>query len=318
MGPPAEETIRVFAPAKINWYLAVERRRSDGYHDIVTVFQTIDWGDELVCRPRRERTCRIACNDPAVPLDETNLVARAWRRLAERCGRRVGGLDVRLVKRIPAGAGLGGGSSDAAAALLALRRMYELPLGREALEAEAAALGSDCAFFIRGGTALGRGRGEALTPLENRLASLALVVVWPGFASPTAAAYSAIEPRHYEPGLVAVESLASALQRGDVNGLESFKRNIFDRVVIPADSRYKTLVERLRAEGLEGAMLAGSGSAVFAIARDPAQARRAARRLANEYPVVRVARLRRCGARLLPGGAVRRAGRPAGRDRNER
>ena len=100
--------LRVFAPAKINWYLAIERRRPDGYHDILTVFQTLAWGDELRLRATGEDACRIRCNDPAVPTGDENLVARAWRRLREAMPDRVGGVDVELVKRIPAGAGLGG------------------------------------------------------------------------------------------------------------------------------------------------------------------------------------------------------------------
>ena len=161
--------LRLFAPAKINWVLTIERKRPDGYHDIHTVFQAISFGDELTCRPADEDACLIQCNDPAVPSGPDNLVARAWLRLRQAFPERVRGLTVQLDKRVPAGAGLGGGSSDAAATLVAVNRIYGLGLRTAQLEAHAAALGSDCAFFIRGGTAQADGRGERLTPLRGHL-----------------------------------------------------------------------------------------------------------------------------------------------------
>jgi len=298
--PEPRPPIRVFAPAKINWCLVVERRRPDGYHEIATILQTLDWGDELRCRATRERSCRIECDDPAVPLDDSNLIARAWRAVAAAWPGRVGGLHVRLLKRIPAGGGLGGGSSDAAATLVALRRLYDLPLGARELENLASALGSDCPFFIRGGTALARGRGEILTPLASRLPSPALVVVWPGFASSTARAYAAIKPAHWESGLV-VERVADALRQGDRKTLELLKRNVFDRVVIPRDARFRQLKERMEEAGLQAPMLCGSGACLFGLARDMTHARRAAAALARLYPMARAARPRRSGVRLLPG-----------------
>ena len=99
------EQVRVFAPAKINWILTIRSRRPDGYHDLDTVFQALNWGDELICRRLRVPRCRLLCDAPGVPLGDDNLVARAWRLLREAFGGRVGGLEVRLLKRIPVGAG---------------------------------------------------------------------------------------------------------------------------------------------------------------------------------------------------------------------
>src|SRR5690606_25268621 len=129
----------------------------------------------------REPVCRITCDMPDVPTGDDNLIARAWRALRQACPERVGGLSVRLTKRIPAGAGLGGGSSNAAATLYALRRIYRLPLSRAQLENHALAVGCDCPFFLRGGAVLATGLGEIMTSLPNRLPPLWLVVAWPGF-----------------------------------------------------------------------------------------------------------------------------------------
>jgi 4-diphosphocytidyl-2-C-methyl-D-erythritol kinase len=293
-----ESPLRIFAPAKINWILTVEKKRQDGYHDIHTVFQTLSWGDELRCRPLPDPVCRIQCNDPAVPTGAENLIARTWRLLAEACPGRVGGLQVELRKRIPAGAGLGGGSSDAAAALLALDRLYQLRLNRPQMEHYAAQIGSDCAFFIRGGTAVGTGRGEHLAPVPSRLPPLWLVVVFPGFHSSTAEAYRRIQPEHWENGR-ATAQVVSAIERGELSILRSLSRNVFNTIAIGSDMRYKTLKDRLLQEGLNDPMLSGSGSAMFAYADSPSHARQASCHLMRVYPLAFGARPRRTGIGVL-------------------
>jgi len=299
--PPVKQVapeIRVFAPAKINWNLTIERRRADGFHDIQTVFQALSWGDELRCRPLAKPVCRISCGDPAVPTGADNLIAKAWRLLRETCPGHVGGVVVELLKRVPMGAGLGGGSSDGAATLVALRRLYGLKLTGEKLVALAARLGSDCAFFIRGGTAAGAGRGERLTPLRNRLARVWLVVVVPDFHSSTAAAYARIGRRDWENG-TANERVIGAIERGDLPALRAASRNIFGETVAAADARYQLLSGRMRKEGLTYPLLSGSGSAIFAHARDARHAHEACQRLGQDYPVAVAARLRRTGAGVL-------------------
>ncbi|MCL5268971.1 MAG: 4-(cytidine 5'-diphospho)-2-C-methyl-D-erythritol kinase [bacterium] len=275
--------IRVFAPAKINWHLTIERRRSDGYHDIYTIFQTVDWGDELDCHKIDHPVFRMRCNDSRVPLGEENLVARAWRRLREALPTKVAGMEMELVKRIPMQAGLGGGSSDGAAALVAIDRLFDLRLAEAELEAHAAALGSDCAFFIRGGTALGTGRGERLRPVANRLPPVRLVIVHPGFPSATAEAYRRLTPADWENGRAAEEA-AAAIEAGDLERLKRWSGNIFSRIVAESDLRYAVLLDRMTREGLTDLSLSGSGSAVFGFARDAVHARLACRRLGDFYP----------------------------------
>jgi 4-diphosphocytidyl-2-C-methyl-D-erythritol kinase len=172
VNPP--QTVTIPAPAKINLYLAVTGRRSDGYHDLVSVVAPLDFGDQLtaeVTGPKAKGDSRypVACDDPEVPAGGDNLVAQAAAAFAEATG---WGESVafRLTKRIPLGAGLGGGSSDAVAALLALNRLSGAGLGREALAALAVRLGSDCPLFLPGGPVVIRGRGERVAPLPEAAA----------------------------------------------------------------------------------------------------------------------------------------------------
>lgn len=293
-----DDAIRLFAPAKINWVLTIDRKRPDGYHDLHTIFQAISFGDELLCQRQEEDGCRIQCNDPAVPTGEGNLVARAWLRLRQAFPERTGGLAVQLTKRVPAGGGLGGGSSDAAAALIAMNRLYALGLGPAELEAHAAALGSDCPFFIRGGTTLATGRGELLEPLQSRLPPLWLVLVHPGFASPTAAAYGLIHPGHWENGRATTHA-ADAIERGDLEALRRGLRNIFSEVFLADDERYQRLARRLVELGLNHPLMSGSGSAMFAFATGRAQALAACRELLREVPLAVAVQPRRSGVRVL-------------------
>lgn len=154
------------AHAKINLHLEILGRRPDGFHDIETIFQTIGLHDEVTVELSAHDGLSLACDDPALPCDATNL---AWRAAAAyRCANPLlGGLAITLAKRIPAGAGLGGGSADAAAVLVACDDLAERPLGARRLEEIGATLGSDISFLIRGGTAHATGRGEQLTRLPE-------------------------------------------------------------------------------------------------------------------------------------------------------
>ncbi len=304
MSAPPATALRLFAPAKFNPYLAVRRRRPDGFHDLDTIFQALNWGDELRCRPLDQDVCRIACDHPGVPLGPGNLIARAWERLRAAFPGRVGGLAVDLIKRIPPGAGLGGGSADAAATLVALNRLYRLRLPAHALEELAADLGSDCPFFIRGGTQVGSGRGEQLRPIRNRLPPRWIVGVWPGFPSSTAAAYRRITPADWHDGH-GLAAAIDAIERGDWIALQKCMYNTFSTLVSDTDLRYNTLREEISAHGLTHPLLAGSGSSIVAFAASHAAASAAARRLAGGSRVVFISRFRRRGVGLL---APRRSG----------
>ena len=178
------EPLTLYAPAKVNLTLSVGDRRPDGYHDVSTVMQAVGLYDTLILT-HGGAGLTLTCTDPAVPSDATNLVLRAAGKFFEETKLPVPDLHLHLRKRIPSQAGLGGGSSDAASTLLALRTLYAPSLPDVQLEHMAAALGSDVPFFIRGGTALARGRGEHLTPMP-RLRDGWFVIVKPpeGFSTP--------------------------------------------------------------------------------------------------------------------------------------
>ena len=197
--------ISIFAPAKINLFLAVTGRRSDGFHDLVSVVAPLDFGDTLRVEPAARFS--IVCENSEVPGDETNLVLKAARAfaMATKWG---GAATFFLEKRIPMGAGLGGGSSDAVAALRALNQLagpqYALP--PEALAATAVQLGSDCPLFLHGVPVVMRGRGERVTPLPEsvarRLQGRRVLLFKPGFGIATPWAYgqlAAAAPGSYLP-----------------------------------------------------------------------------------------------------------------------
>jgi 4-diphosphocytidyl-2-C-methyl-D-erythritol kinase len=192
------------APAKLNLFLHVTGRRADGYHELQTVFQFLDYGDELHFAPRRDGVLRRVTPVPGVP-DGDDLCLKAARALKERSGCTLG-CDIRLDKRIPLGGGLGGGSSDAATTLVALNRLWDLALDDDALAAIGASLGADVPVFVRGVAAWAEGIGDRLTPVLP--AEPWYLVVTPPCAVPTREMYAdphlsrATPPTHWAEFLV--------------------------------------------------------------------------------------------------------------------
>jgi 4-diphosphocytidyl-2-C-methyl-D-erythritol kinase len=248
--------IRSFA--KVNLVLAVLGKRADGFHEIRTVFQSIDLHDELEIRPSKHLELR--CPDLAsVPMEE-NTVWRAATALA-RAASPASGAEIILKKRIPAGAGLGGGSSNAAAALLGLCRFWRLAMPADELHAMAATIGSDVPFFLRGGTALGIGRGEEIYPLPE-IRSTNIVVVYPGVHIATGAAYQSLSlmltSRHAPPN---IQSLCGRLA-DETDGLAGIF-NDFETSILPAYPAVKEAKDFLKDMGATATLLSGSGSSVF-------------------------------------------------------
>jgi len=238
--------MRVRAFAKINLSLRIVSTRADGYHELRTVFQSLALHDTLVIR-RVRGPFRLACDAAGVPVDGRNLVARAAAAAWKAAGRRgaVRGVAIDLVKRIPVAAGLGGGSSDAAAALGALARVWRLD--RAKLPAIAASIGADVPYFLEGGTALGLDRGDTLFPLVDRPRAWVMLAV-PPFGVSTKDAYAWAD----EDG---VDTLESAVVRRH-----------------PAIAR---LIRSLERAGASQAAMSGSGSAVFGLFGTRAAALRA-------------------------------------------
>ena len=264
------ETVRVRAHAKVNLDLRVLGRRADGYHEIRTLFQTLALHDTLVVS-RGAGALRITSNDPGVPAGPSNLVWKAAR-LVWRASGRAGaprGLTVHIVKRIPMQAGLGGGSSDAAAALQALNRLWRAKLSAGDLATLAATLGSDVPFFLLGGTALGVGRGELVYPLPA-LPPRPVVVARPADGVSTAEAYAWLSARG------AAGAARPRRLRVPWPPYEVSVRNDFEPAVFPRRPGAARLYRMLLRAGARPAMLSGSGSAVFGLFETEREARRAA------------------------------------------
>jgi 4-diphosphocytidyl-2-C-methyl-D-erythritol kinase len=183
--------VRVRSFAKINLGLEVLRLRDDGYHELRTLFQTVDLADTLELTLKREPSIEVSCDHPLVPTDSRNLAVRAAQEL-QRFGSVAGGVHMALRKEIPVGGGLGGGISNAAAALLALDRLWKLGLGTTGLLPLARRLGADVPFFLFGGTALGVSRGDEIYPLRTQIRAH-VVLVAPETPVSTAAVFHRLD-----------------------------------------------------------------------------------------------------------------------------
>jgi len=268
---------RLRAFAKINLGLKILGQRPDGFHEIRTVFQTVTLHDRLeVALSKRGTGITLECDDPSIPAGRDNLVYRAcevWKRSRKHRGE----IRVKLTKRIPAGSGLGGASSDAAATLLALERLTGEPMEAAERTRLAAELGSDVPFFLIGGRALASGRGEEIFPLDD-LPRRYCLIVFPGFSISTAWAYGEAG-RHLARRL----TKRREVPRIDFLGARPLfplqewgpAENDFERVVFARWPELARLKRQLIRAGAETASLTGSGSAVYALfqsAQEMAQA----------------------------------------------
>lgn len=255
------------APAKLNLSLAVVGRRPDGFHDLVSVAAPLELADEVSFEPAAEWS--LECDDPSVPADASNLVLKAAEAYA-RIRPEVPRGRFRLRKRIPNGAGLGGGSSDAAAALRLLDRASGVPRGAEFLESVALEVGSDCAFFIRGLPAVMRGRGERLEVLpasvRRALAGRRVIVIKPPFGVPTPEAY-ALFVRH---GVPRTPAQAESLLEGWLARPDTDPSLLGNDLESPVFRKFLALPVGLEAAGAalgQGFRMTGSGSACFCLLR---------------------------------------------------
>ena len=233
------QSITAKSYAKINWSLRITGKRADGFHDLETVFQTISLHDELTFRTSDQLS--LSCDDATIPTDDTNLVMRAARLLQSPP------VAIELRKRIPAGGGLGGGSSNAAATLVALNEMFGLH--REDLPELALSLGSDVPFFLLGGTAYATGRGEVLTELPS-MSGIPLLLLLPEERVMTKNAFARIT--QYSPPLG-----IDAYRAGFANYTNDFEEPVF--AMLP---RLRDLKQRLYDAGATWASMTGSGSTI--------------------------------------------------------
>jgi 4-diphosphocytidyl-2-C-methyl-D-erythritol kinase len=276
--------VKIRAPAKINLSLRAVGRRADGYHLIDSIMVPVSLYDEIEIRKRRRTAgtqeageqIQISCNHPAVPLGKENIVYRAAQRIMKKGGR-FQPVRIQIRKRIPVGGGLGGGSSDAAATLVAMNRLLKLRLSRAALEKIALSLGADVPFFIRGRPARARGIGERLQPLRG-LPHFWAVIVFPGFPVSTGWAYGKLRVKLTK--LVVNTSIINSPK--NLDELSRLLVNDLESVTLKRYPAIGFLKERLLREGAGSALMAGSGSSVFGIFKSQRAGRIALRRLRLE------------------------------------
>lgn len=264
------------ARAKINLSLDVLGKRADGYHEVEMVMQTVDLCDYLTFSPRRDSEIVLRATVPFIPSDERNLAWQAAAALRRVARRPVPGATIHLDKRIPVAAGLGGGSSDAAAALRGLNKMWELGLTLDELADIGATVGSDVPFLVYGGTAIARGRGERIEHLDV-VPAFWVVLVKPSHAVSTAEVYSAFDPAAVEvrPDTA---SMVEALRSGQVSRIAGCVGNVLETVTSRRYPEIGRIKEQMQKLGAAFSMMSGSGPTVFgAIERQPR-----AKRIYNE------------------------------------
>lgn len=261
--------LQLAAPAKVNLMLSVHGRRADGFHELTSVVAALDFGDELELRSYDLQNDTLVSDGVEIPTDNSNLVLKAAELFRKHTGRKEF-FDFRLQKRIPVGAGLGGGSSDGVAALKGMDALLGTGLSPEELRTISAGLGSDCPFFVDAVPSVMRGRGECIEPLDaaaaSRLAGQRLVLFRPDFGINTAWAYGQLvsSPEFYEDAAQAEARLQAFADCGNCDGL---LQNVFEAAVGRKYLAIACLLEKLRRLGYH-CMMSGSGSACFALVYD--------------------------------------------------
>ena len=270
--------------AKINLTLDVLGKREDGYHDIKSVMQTISIRDDVEIDVGTGEPWTLSCTREDIPQDERNLAWKAAKLFCDTLGKDPNGLAIRITKRIPSEAGLGGGSADAAAVLRALNRYYDSPLSIMALAELGSQVGSDVPFCVLCGTAMVEGRGERLRKLPD-MPDCCFVVCKPPFASSTPALYKKMdeEPIGKRPDHQAMES---ALYAGDLGKVAENLYNVFDPVVTKEHLELNYIKSIFNSYGSLNQQMTGSGSAVFAIVPDFEFAAVICNMLKDNYPEV--------------------------------
>ena len=274
--------------AKLNLTLDVLGKRPDGYHDLKSVMQTISVRDDIEIDVGTGEPWRLLCDKEGIPTDETNLAWKAAKVFFDAVKKDPEGLEIRIVKRIPSGAGLGGGSADAAAVLRALNRHYGHPFSVGALAELGAQVGSDVPFCTLCGTAMVEGRGEKLRKLPD-MPDCVFVVCKPEFSISTPELYRKIDEREIakRPDNRAMES---AILAGDLGKVAENLCNVFDPIVTEEHLELNYIKSIFNSYGAAGYQMTGSGSAVFAIVPDFEFAAVICNMLRDNYPQVFIAK----------------------------
>jgi len=254
------------ANAKINLFLEVLDKRPDGYHNIDTIFQSIDLHDTLLFRETRSGVIKLSSDNEELPLDSSNLVYKASELLLKESGKNYG-VEIHINKRIPLGAGLAGGSTDASATLIGLNELWSLGYTTDDLLMLGSRLGADVPFCLIGGTAIGRERGDILTRLTP-IQKLYVVIANPGFQVSTARAYKNLSKLGLTRERKSDNILVEKMQKGDLSDIGGDLFNVFESVVMEEYPEIRELKTLLTQSGVLGVLMTGSGSTVFALTHD--------------------------------------------------
>jgi len=269
-------SINLKAHAKVNIGLQVRDQRNDGFHNIHTVFQELELHDQILIE-KKPRAWSIQINDSKIPIDESNTCVQAYIAVKKQFSE-IGGIAITLRKNIPSGAGLGGGSSDAASALKGMIELYDLPLDNSGLSEIAAKIGADVPFFISGGTQIGNGIGDVLSKVSNPVNGFYLLIVPDIFIS-TAWAYKAFK-KHLKDDTDR-PNFAHFLESNNVSN--AIFDNDFERIVIPTYPKIGEIKKGLLGAGASYASLSGSGSTVFGVFDEEAKAKQAESHFQKQY-----------------------------------
>ena len=268
--------VKIKAMAKVNLGLDVLRRRENGYHEVKMVMQTVDLYDVLTLTKEEEDVISITSNTGELPLNEDNLIYKAARLLFERTGKQYG-VSIHLDKNIPIAAGMAGGSTDAAATLLALNHLFEFGLSKDELAEIGVKIGADVPYCIYGGTCLSEGIGEILTPLAAA-PDCYIVIAKPPIGVSTKYVYENLHietvPRHPD-----IDGMVEAIGKGELKGVTDKMGNVLETVTIKKYPEIASMKQCLLENGAENALMSGSGPTVFGLFTNIETAKNALREL---------------------------------------
>lgn len=274
-------TLRIRAYAKINLFLNVVGKRDDGYHNLETVFQSIDLYDEIILRERDKRGVVLHCDHPEVPSNSSNLAYGAAQAIRNSVGG-MRGLEITIVKRIPVAAGLAGGSANAAAVLHGINALFSLEIPQSTLLRIGRELGADVPFCLIGGTSFGTGIGDVLTPLPP-LTDVPFILINPGISVSTSDIFRNLHIPLTKQGKESI-IIRNCVEKRDTVGIG---KNLYNILEIPVFSKHPELSEikshLSTQDGTLGALMSGSGATIFALMQDTHSAQRCQSHFKNTY-----------------------------------
>ena len=272
--------VNIDAPAKVNLFLDIRGKRSDGYHIVSMVMQSVSLFDEITVSDTDSGEIKIVCSDEAVPLDESNTVYKAVELFFKETEKENKGIEIKIKKNIPTEAGLGGGSTDAAAVLFALNTMFDTELSRKELAEIGAEIGADVPFCIMRGTALAEGIGEVLTPLPA-MPHCSLVIAKPKIHVSTKFVYGNLKASELKEH-PDIDGQVQALREGSLEQLVAKMGNVLETVTVPAYPVIDEIKRTMLKNDAMGAMMSGSGPTVFGIFEREERAQEVCRLLKKE------------------------------------